>query len=126
MAKKEFTYRGKTLEELKEMSLKEFSMLLPARMRRSINRGFTEQQKILIENLKENDDVKTHCRNMIVLPDMVGKVVRIHTGKSFARVELIPETIGHFFGELALTRGRVQHSAPGVGATRSSLRIGAK
>jgi len=50
MAKKEFIYKGRAIEELKNMDLKEFSELLPARQRRKIKRGFTEQEKILLKN----------------------------------------------------------------------------
>ena len=43
--KGEFTYRGKTVSELQELSLEEFAELLPSRERRSVKRGFTEGQK---------------------------------------------------------------------------------
>ena len=67
MAKKEFTYRGKTLEELKKLSLNELAELLPARRRRSIKRGITEQQKILLKRVKNNEkNIETHCRDMII------------------------------------------------------------
>ena len=120
MAKKEFTYRGKTLEELKKLSLKEFAELVPARQRRSLKRGLTEQQKIFIKNLKNKNNVKTHCRDMVILPEMVNKTIRIHNGKEFVAVLIQPEMIGHYSGEFTLNRKRIEHSAPGIGATRSS------
>ena len=40
MVKKVFTYKGKTLDELKKISIKEFADLLPSRQRRTINRDF--------------------------------------------------------------------------------------
>lgn len=58
---------------------------------------------------------------MPVLPEMIGLVFSIYNGKEFVDVEVGPEMIGHFLGEFALTRKPVKHSAPGVGATRSSL-----
>ena len=125
MAKKEFTYHGKTLEDLKSMSLKEFAELLPARQRRTIKRGFTEEQKRFLKKLESKKDkpVKTHCRDMIIFPNMVGKTIRVHKGNDFITINIEPEMIGHYLGEFALTRKRVEHHAPGIGATRSSASI---
>ena len=117
---KEFRYRGYTLEELKNMPLEELAKSLPARERRKIKRGFTEQEEKLLRKLKKKDAVRTHCRDMVVLPEMVGKVIFVHNGKDFVRVEIKPEMIGHRLGEFALTRRFEKHSGPGVGATRSS------
>jgi small subunit ribosomal protein S19 len=63
---------------------------------------------------------------MLILPEMVGTVIKIYTGKSFEPVEIQPEMIGHLLGEFALTRKRVAHSSPGVGATRSSANVSVK
>jgi len=123
---KEFTYKGKTLEELKKMDLKELAVILPSRARRSINRGFTEAQKKFLKNIdraiKEDSKkpVKTHCRDMLILPKMVGLKISIHNGKSFVLTEIPQEAIGMYLGELVQTRTKVGHSSPGVGATRSS------
>ncbi len=127
MAKKEFVYRGKSLQELQEMSINELGSLLPSRQRRKIKRGFTKQEQTCMKNLEvAKKPVKTHCRDMIVLPFMVGKAVHIHTGKEFVPVTIMPEMIGHTFGELTLTRKRVAHNAPGIGATKSSGAISVK
>tara|TARA_Y100000310_G_scaffold345610_1_gene467279 strand:- start:1942 stop:2340 length:399 start_codon:yes stop_codon:yes gene_type:complete len=132
MAKKEFTYRGKKLEELQKMDLTEFAKIAPARQRRSITRGFSEMQKRLllkIEKAKKGEykkPVKTHCRNMIVLPILVNMNIHIHNGKSFVNILIQPEMIGHYLGEFALTRQRLAHSAPGIGATKSSAAASVK
>jgi len=132
MVIKEFTFYGKTLKELENMDLKDFAKLLPSRKRRSLNRGLTDQQKILYDKIKkfkqQNNKkmIKTHVRDMIVLPEMVGLTMGIHNGKEFVSVIIIPEMLGFFLGELVLTRRRVEHSAPGVGATKSSSAITAK
>ncbi|MCD6381959.1 MAG: 30S ribosomal protein S19 [Candidatus Aenigmarchaeota archaeon] len=118
-----FMYRGKTLEELQNMNINEFMELVPARERRSLKRGLTERQKKLLEKIRKYKDkkpIKTHDRDMIILPEMVGAKISIHSGKEFVIVEIKPEMIGHRLGEFALTRKRVQHSSPGFGATRSS------
>lgn len=127
MAKKEFKYKGNTLEELQAMSLKEVSEILPAKARRKISRGFTDAEKILLRNVRKSaKTVKTHCRSMIILPEMVNKIVKVYNGKSFEDVMVQPEMIGHYLGEFALTRKRVAHSSPGVGATKSSSNVSVK
>lgn len=132
MAKKEFTYRGKTLEELQNMDIKEFANLLPARQRRTLLRGFSDSQKKLLVKVKKYKEgkikkpVKTHCRDMIILPEMVNLTIHVHKGKNFEQVIIKPEMLGHFLGEFALTKSKVAHSAPGVGATRSSGAVSVK
>ena len=127
MAKKEFTFKGKTTEELKKMSLNELAQLLTSRQRRTIKRGFTEQQKILLKKIKANEkNIETHCRNMVILPEMIGITIKIHQGKEFVPVMIEQDMIGHCLGEFVLTRKRVAHSAPGIGATRSSASLSVK
>ncbi|ADC65299.1 ribosomal protein S19 [Ferroglobus placidus DSM 10642] len=117
---REFRYRGYTLEELQKMTLEQIAELLPARERRKLKRGLTEQEEKLLKKLRKKGDARTHCRDMVILPEMVGKVVYVHNGKEFVRVEIKPEMIGHRLGEFAQTRKFEKHSGPGVGATRSS------
>ncbi len=127
MAKKEFTYKGKITEQLQKMSLSELAQLLNARQRRSIKRGFTEQQKILLKKLRANEkNIETHCRDMIILPEMIGKTIKVHRGKEFMPVMVEPDMVGHYLGEFVLTRKKVAHSAPGIGATRSSASLSVK
>jgi small subunit ribosomal protein S19 len=126
MAKKEFTYRGKTLDELKAMSTADFIKMIPARSRRTIKRGLTPVQKGILEEFKKKDSLKTHNREMVILPSMVGKTINIHNGKGFNKVVIEPEMIGHVLGEFSLTRTKVSHSAPGIGATKSSANVSVK
>jgi len=122
---REFTYRGHTLEELKNMSLDELKEVLPSRARRTLKRGLNEEEKRLLEKVekKDKDVYRTHRREMIILPEFVGKKFAIHDGKEFKSVKIEPEMIGHYLGEFALTRKKVEHSGPGIGATRSSKYI---
>ena len=127
MAKKEFTFKGKNINELKKLSLNELALLLTARQRRSIKRGFTDQQKILLKKIRlSQKNIETHCRDMIILPEMVGTIIKVHQGKEFVPVNVEAEMIGHCLGEFALTRRKVAHSAPGIGATRSSASLSVK
>lgn|SRR3989338_7012864 len=128
MAQKIFKYRGKTIEELKKLSTEDFAKLLPARQRRSIlRRNKSNAQKAFAKKLgRKSNNVKTHRRDVVILPTMVGKIFQIHNGKTFVPVAIQEEMIGHFFGEFAVTRNKVKHSAPGIGATRSSASVSVK
>ena len=126
MAKKQFSYRGKTLEELQKLSIKELAELLPARQRRTLTRGLDETKLDIIKKLSKKDSIKTQSRDMIVLPAFVGKTVKIHDGKNYVPIIMQEEMIGMFFGELAMTRKKVQHNAPGVGSTKSSSNVAVK
>jgi small subunit ribosomal protein S19 len=122
---RQFIYKGKTLEELKQMGIENFAQLVPSRERRSLLRGLTERQRKLLDNLKKYPEKfhKTHERDMVILPEMVGKKIGVHNGKEFVPVIITEHMIGHRLGEFALTRKRVKHSAPGVGATRASKHL---
>jgi small subunit ribosomal protein S19 len=98
----------------------EMMALLPSRQRRRLKRGLTKDHRRLLSRVKDKDVVRTHLRDMIVLPEMVGKTIEIYNGKTFNRVEIMPEMVGHYLGEYSLTRSRVSHGSAGVGATRSS------
>lgn len=124
MAKKEFRLRGKTLEELQKMSLKELAEVFSSAPRRKIKRGFKDSEKILLKAIdKKKKNIETHCRDMIILPNMVGLLIKIHNGKAFVPVEIKKEMISHRLGEFAHTRKSIKHSAPGIGATRSSASL---
>jgi small subunit ribosomal protein S19 len=117
-----FAMKGKEWEQIEKMSIDEFSKLIPSRNRRSLKRGFTEHEKTLIESIRQDRKKfhKTHCREMIIVPEMVGVKIGVHNGKEFAALEIKPEMLGHRLGEYAPTRKKVEHSSPGFGATKSS------
>lgn len=122
-----FLYRGKTLAELQKMTLQEFAKLVPSNERRRITRGLSGYEKRFVSDAlaaaKAGDKrpIRTHCRDVVITPQMVGAVVAVHTGKEFVTAELVEQMVGHRLGEFALTRKRTQHGAPGMGATKSSM-----
>ena len=129
---KEFSYRGHSLNSLTGMSMDEFINLLPSRQRRSLQRGLTPEQRILLEKLREAKEaqkqgkdvsLKTHVRDLIILPEMVGAKIGVHNGKEFVAMEIRPEMIGHYLGEFAITNKPVRHGTPGIGASRSSMYV---
>jgi small subunit ribosomal protein S19 len=85
-------------------------------------RKLREEIKLLREG-KLKGQLKTHVRDMIILPDMIGLSMSIHNGKEFSPIHIRPEMIGHYVGEYAITNKRVQHGSPGVGSSRSSLYV---
>lgn len=126
---KEFDYRGIPLDQLQSMSLEKLFEIFPARARRSLTRGITDGKRKLIEEIKlekagkSKNPIKTHIRDLIVLPYMVGATVHVFSGKEFVPVAITPQMIGHYLGEYVRTNKRVVHGAPGVGASRSSLYV---
>jgi len=134
MLKREFLYRGYTLEQLLEMPLEKLAEVLPARQRRSLRRGLKPEHRKLLEKIRKvkrlmsegkvkgrQPVIKTHLRDMIVLPEMVGLTIHVYNGKEFVPVEIRPEMIGHYLGEFAPTCKKVEHGEPGLKATRSSM-----
>ena len=124
---KEFSYRGHSLDSVLGMSMDEFINLLPSRQRRSLQRGLTPEQRILLEKMRAAKDsgaqIKTHVRDLVILPEMVGSKIMVHNGKEFVPMEIKAEMIGHYLGEFAITNKPVRHGTPGIGASRSSMYV---
>jgi small subunit ribosomal protein S19 len=117
-----FTIKGKDWESIQSMEMKEFMSILRARERRSLKRGFTEAQRKLLLNIHANRKKfhRTKSRQMVIIPEMVGVKIGVHNGKEYVPLEIRPEMLGRRLGEFVPTRKKVQHSAPGFGATKSS------
>jgi small subunit ribosomal protein S19 len=119
-----YKYRGKTYEEFRSMPMEEFAKLLTARQRRVLKRGLTDVQNKLLDKIKHignrEKPLRTNSRDLIILPEMVGIKLSVHSGREYIPVTIIPEHVGHYLGELVLTRQRVKHGSPGFGATRGS------
>ncbi len=146
---RKFRYRGRTLEELLNMPMDQLLELLSSRARRSLLResssevqerrremGIEESPRLkLLEKVMEAREllkkgrkvrIKTHVRDMIILPVMVGLTIEVYNGKEFIPVRITPEMIGHYLGEFAPTTKIVQHGEPGLKATRSTLFVAMK
>ena len=124
-----FNYRGKKIEELNSIPIDQLLDLFTARQRRSLKRGINDEKRKLSNEIKEGNDcktknqIRTHKRDLIILPYMVGATVNVFSGKEFIPVTIVQEMIGHYLGEYVITNKRVSHGAPGVGASRSSLYV---
>jgi small subunit ribosomal protein S19 len=123
MEKKEFTYRGKTIQELKELDVREFARYLPSRERRSLLRNFQKVEEFVSEakeKTSKGKKIRTHFRDLVIVPKLIGMKIQVHAGNLFGLVEVTEEMLGHRLGEFALTRRKVAHGSAGVGATKGS------
>ncbi len=130
--KAEPMYRGYPLSELVKLNMDELIELLPTRRRRTLKRGLPPRQKKLLMKLRaarkqakrgKEVIVRTHCRDMVILPEMVDLTIAVHNGKEFKRIKIIPQMIGHVLGEFSSSMARVKHGNPGIGATKSSAYV---
>ena len=93
-------------------------------------RGLKRKPMALIKRLRKSkksakegekpETVRTHLRNMIIVPEMIGSVCGVYNGKSFTTVEIKPEMVGHYLGEFSISYKPVGHGRPGIGSTNSS------
>ncbi len=123
LRKKEFKFRGKTLEELKTLDVREFAKLLTSRQRRTVLRQFQKIEEFVNRSIKKVEKkklIKTHQRDLIIVPQMVGMRIGVYNGREFVLVDIVGGMLGHFLGEFSLTRQKVKHGGAGVGATKGS------
>jgi small subunit ribosomal protein S19 len=114
MRKKEARFRGKTIEELKKLDVREFARLLRSRQRRTVLRNFQEHENFVkraTEQLKKGKkSIRTHFRDLVIVPELVGIKLQIYNGREFVPVEVTIEMLGHKFGEFSQTRVRARHN----------------
>ena len=133
---KKFQYRGVDLDNLLDLDYAQLTEMFNARQRRRFRRGisfkYNQLKKKLLAAKREcakkgphekPTPVKTHLRNMIVLPDMIGSIVAVYNGKHFNIVEVKPAMVGHYLGEFSITYKPVSHGRPGIGSTTASAYI---
>ena len=123
LTKKQFTFRGKTLEELKVLDVREFAKFLKSGKKRSVLRQFQRIEDFVSncrKKLSKKKQIKTHDRTIVVVPEMVGMKIGVYNGKTFVPFEIVGEMLGHRLGEFALTRGKIKHGSAGVGSTKGS------
>ena len=121
--KKQFTYRGKSIEELKTLDVREFAKYLKSRQRRASLRQFQKIEDFVSRAKKKaekNKPIKTHDRALVIVPQLVGLKIHIHNGHEFVPIEIAKEMMGHRLGEFAVTRQKVKHGGAGVGSTKGS------
>ncbi len=120
-----YTFRGKSIDEIRKLNNEKFSEMLTSRQRRAIKRMGHEYKELIEkvnEHIKEKSDkiIKTHIREAVILPSWVGLRFGIYNGKEFKDMVITEEMLGHRLGEFSFSTKRVLHSAPGIRATRGS------
>mmetsp|Transcript_4026 Transcript_4026/g.9903 ORF Transcript_4026/g.9903 Transcript_4026/m.9903 type:complete len:149 (-) Transcript_4026:97-543(-) len=122
---KKFSYRGVDLERLLTVSNERLLEMLPARPRRRfVHRGMQRKELTLLKKLRKSKrecgehekpaPVKTHLRNMVIVPEMIGSIVQVYNGITFNTVDVKPEMVGHYLGEFSITYKPVRHGRSGT------------
>ena len=122
-------FRGMLIEDLKKLDTREFSKHLKSRQRRAVLRGFNVIENFVKSCQKEQargKQIKTHKRDLVIVPALVDMTICIHNGHEFFPVKITQEMLGHRLGEFSMTRKAVKHGAAGVGATKSSSKLSVK
>ena len=123
LRRKEFTYRGKTLDELNKLDVREFAKFLPSRAKRSVLRQFQNIENFVnrakVKSSKKKL-IKTHHRDLVIVPDLIGMKLHIYNGKTFVPIVVTEGMLGCRLGEFSSTRGRIKHGSAGVGATKGT------
>ena len=117
LKKKEFKFKGKTMEELEAFDVREFSKLLTSRMKRSLLRNFQEHEEFIVLAKAKNQKkkhIRTHKRSLVIVPELVGMRIYIYNGNKFLPVDIIGEMLGHRFGEFSPTRAKIKHEKKGA------------
>merc|ERR1711976_372942 len=106
---RKYTFRRVDLDQLLDMSSEQLMELLHCRARRRFSRGLKRKPMALIKRLRKAkkeappmekpECIKTHLRDMIIVPEMNGSIVGVYNGKTFSQVQIKPEMIGHYLGE---------------------------
>ena len=108
---RKYTYRGVDLDQLLDLSTEQLTELFRARIRRRFQRGLKRKSLALIKRLRKAkkeapplekpEVVKTHLRNMVIIPEIIESIVGVYNGKSFNQVEIKPEMIGGLMSRAA-------------------------
>lgn len=129
LKKKEQTFKGKYIEELKKLDIREFAKLLKSNEKRTLMRQYGEIEQFLLtfnKKILKGKQIKTHQRDLVIVPKMVGLKIHVHNGKEFFPIDIVIDMLGHRLGEFSVTRSKVKHGAAGIGATRSSASASVK
>lgn len=116
-------FRGKQIEDMKNLDVREFASYLNSRERRTVLRSFSLIEKFIEKSRKDvakGKIPKTQSREIPIVPAFLGWTIGVHNGKEYTPVKITEEMLGHRLGEFTLTRRTVKHGAAGIGSTKSS------
>lgn len=131
---KKFTFRGVDLDKLLDLKPEELLPLFTSRIRRRLQRPIKRKHKALVKKLKNAKKntgplekpaiIKTHLRDLIITPELIGSIVAIYNGKLFNPVEIKPEMVGMYTGEFSMSYRYVFWMGGGGGCFWGGLRRG--
>lgn len=129
--KEKIAFKGKTSTEALQLSDEEFRKMVNTHIRRSMKRNALEYRNLVekVAKLKgkgSSKPIKTQCREAVILPSWIGLRFEVYDGKQFMPMDITANMLGHKLGEFAFSTKRVQHSAPGIKATRGSKFLSVK
>jgi small subunit ribosomal protein S19 len=118
-------FRGKTASEVEGINMQDFTKLIKARARRYLKKNSLQYRSLneKVERYKKggiDKPIKTQTREAVILPSWINMKFEVYNGKEFIQLVIAPNMIGRRLGEFVYTTKRVQHSAPGIRATRGS------
>ena len=73
--------------------------------------------------MKRNKPIKTHFREMVIIPEMLGFRFQVYNGKQYIDFTADVAMVGNRLGEFSNPVQMVRHSGPGIGATRGSKSV---
>ena len=82
-------------------------------MARSLKKGPYIDEKLLkkVRKLKPGDKtvIKTWARACTIVPEMVGFIFRVHSGKEHISIQVAEDMVGHKLGEFVPTTKFIRH-----------------
>ncbi|KAF0852354.1 40S small subunit ribosomal protein uS19 (rpS15) [Andalucia godoyi] len=130
---RKYSFRGVELDNLLDLNDEQFAQMLTCRHRRKFNRGVKLGVQTLLKKCRKSkkdlkigekpEPVKTHLRNVTIVPDMIGSVIGVYNGKGFVAVDVKADMLGYYLGEFALTYKPVGHGRAGAAATAAAAKF---
>ena len=82
-------------------------------MSRSLKKGPYVDERLAkkVTKVKNKEPIKTWSRDCTIVPDFVGATFLVHNGKTFHKVYVTEEMVGHKLGEFSPTRTFKGHTA---------------
>ena len=105
-------YRGVEIDKLLEMEYMEVVSMFKSGQRRRVKHGMHPKYDRLVKKIKTSvkntphgekpKAVKTHLRNAIVMPEMVGGIADVYSGKYWNPVEIKADMCGQYLAEYSI------------------------
>lgn len=124
-------FKGLPAQDAQALSTEQYLKLVKSKQRRAMRRNSLKYRKLVeraaaLKSKGVTKPIRTHVREAVILPSWIGMSFMVHNGKEFQQIDITAGMLGHRLGEFAFTTKRVQHSAPGIRATKGSKFLAVK